>query len=208
MPDQLTFTIEPMSLEDVDQVVEIEQVSFSAPWSAQSYRYEITRNENCTMLVLKPAQDLHGRLANWLSGIRATRRRPILGYGGFWLLVDVAHIATLAVDPAWRGMGLGELLLLSLLEEGTDLGARRATLEVRVSNRVAQNLYQKCGFEIVSLRKRYYSDNDEDAYIMATPPFETVLFQANLQHRRSRLYERLCDKRTGNPSPTPAQQIG
>jgi ribosomal-protein-alanine N-acetyltransferase len=72
-----------------------------------------------------------------------------------------------------------------------ELGAERATLEVRVSNRVAQELYSKYGFEIVSRRKGYYSDNNEDAYIMTTPSFQHLEFRVSLDHCRSRLYARL-----------------
>jgi len=105
-------------------------------------------------------------------------------------LVDEAHVCTIAVHPNWRGRGLGELLLISLLDRAIELGARVATLEVRVSNQVAQELYNKYIFQIVSRRKRYYSDN-EDAYIMTTPPFDTPEFQMNLSNHRARLYARL-----------------
>jgi ribosomal-protein-alanine N-acetyltransferase len=179
-----------MALEDVGQVMVIEEVSFSAPWSARAYRYEITENEHSTMLVLRLALWHAGRLARWLRPNRAGGG-PVLGYGGFWLLAEDAHISTLAVHPRWRGLGLGELLLLSLLEQGAALAAYRATLEVRVSNQVAQGLYHKVGFEIVSRRKRYYADNNEDAYIMATPPFETPAFQAAVRQCRVQLYARL-----------------
>jgi ribosomal-protein-alanine N-acetyltransferase len=106
-------------------------------------------------------------------------------------LLNEAHICTIAVQPERRRQGLGELLLIALLDQGMERDARRATLEVRVTNRAAQGLYHKYGFEIVSVRKRYYSDNGEDAYIMTTPPFDTAEFQANLQQRRIQLHKRL-----------------
>jgi ribosomal-protein-alanine N-acetyltransferase len=191
MPE-LPYVVEPMGLADVDQVMEIEQVAFTAPWSARAYRYEIAENENSVMLVVRPAVPQRGWLARILGRSVLASRETVLGYGGMWLLVDDAHIATLAVHSRWRGRGLGELLLLSLLDLSPGLGARRATLEVRVSNAVARELYQKYGFEVVSLRKRYYADNNEDAYIMSTLHFEAAKFQENLAHRRSRLYARLC----------------
>ncbi len=191
MPDRLPYVVEPMTLADLDQVMEIERAAFPAPWSARAYRFEITENEHSTMVVVRPTPRFDGRLADWLRSVKRLRPGPVLGYGGFWLLVDDAHIATIATHPQWRHRGLGELLLLSLLERGVKLGARRATLEVRVSNRVAQSLYLKYGFEIISRRRRYYSDSGEDAFIMATPPFETPEFQTNLDHRRSRLLGRL-----------------
>jgi ribosomal-protein-alanine N-acetyltransferase len=103
-------------------------------------------------------------------------------------------VAALAVRNAprrWRGRGLGELLLVSLLDWGAAQKAQIATLEVRVSNHAAQALYQKYQFEIVSRQTGYYSDNNEDAYIMITPPFVVPSFQANLHQQRARLAVRL-----------------
>jgi ribosomal-protein-alanine N-acetyltransferase len=212
MPEHLPYLVEPMALADVDQVMEIERVSFPAPWSARAYRYEITENAYSTMLVVRQAaarSDRFRRLAHPLARhLGLVKPHPLLGYAGFWLLVDEAHICTIAVHPHWRRRGLGELLLLSLIKRGQDLGAHRATLEVRVSNRVALELYDKYGFDIVSRRKRYYSDNNEDAYIMTTPSFETPDFQANLDRCRTRLHARLqAPDATGLPPDKPVSPI-
>jgi ribosomal-protein-alanine N-acetyltransferase len=144
-----------------------------------------------TLLEARSASNPSKRLARYLPRFSSNERSPVLGYAGFWLLMDDAHIATIAVHPQWRGRGLGELLLLSLLDRAAELNAFRSTLEVRVSNHVAQNLYYKYDFAIVSRRKHYYADNNEDAYIMATPPFETPGFQVKLHENRLRLYARL-----------------
>ena len=194
MPECLPYTVGPMTLADIDQVMEIERASFPLPWSVRAYRYEIVENQHSTMLVVRPAVGPGGSLARLALHLGLITPRPLLGYAGFWLLVDEAHICTIAVHPEWRGRGLGELLLLSLLDRGMKAGGLRATLEVRVSNRVALALYHKYGFELVSRRKRYYSDNNEDAYIMTTPPFETSEFQANLDSRRNELHARLGNK--------------
>jgi ribosomal-protein-alanine N-acetyltransferase len=201
MLEQVPYLVEPMTLADIEQVMEIEQVAFPTPWSARAYRYEISDNEHSTMLVIRPAAVANSpleRLVRRTLGRQNVARRlklakpgPVLGYAGFWLLVDEAHICTIAVHPQWRGRGLGELLLLALIERGIELGANRATLEVRVSNRVAQELYAKYGFEIVSRRKGYYSDNNEDAYIMTTPPLETPGLHSDFDRRRSELTARL-----------------
>jgi ribosomal-protein-alanine N-acetyltransferase len=191
MPDRLPYRIEPMALTDLDQVMAIEEVAFSTPWSRRAYRYEVEENEHSTMLVMRPAPEPGGPLGHWLRRPTPGRVGPVLGYAGFWLLVDDAHVSTIAVHPDWRGRHLGELLLLSLLEQGAARGARRATLEVRVSNLAAQGLYDKYGFEILTRRKRYYADNNEDAYIMATPDFGTVAFRANLRRRRLALRRQL-----------------
>lgn len=187
MPERLPYVIEPMTLDDIDQVMEIERVSFSAPWSARAYRFELTENENSVMLVVRQAP-AGGGLRRWLARHNPVGRQPVLGYAGMWLLVDDGHVATIAVHPNWRRRGLGEMLLLSLIERGRERGARQATLEVRVSNLGAQELYRQVGFEPVSRRRRYYADNNEDAYIMATPDFAEPEFRENLQRRRARLY--------------------
>jgi ribosomal-protein-alanine N-acetyltransferase len=191
MPERLPYVVESMTLADVDQVMDIEYLSFSTPWSARAYRYEIAENDHSTMLVVRPRTAPGGRLVQLTRQFGLVKPGPVLGYAGFWLLVDDAHICTIAVHPQWRGQGLGEMLMISLLDRGMELDALRATLEVRVSNRAAQKLYRKYGFEIVSRRKRYYSDNNEDAYIMTTPPFETSAFQMNLNHCRAQLHTRL-----------------
>jgi ribosomal-protein-alanine N-acetyltransferase len=191
MPNKLPYLVERMTLGDIDQVMAIERVVFAAPWSARAYRYEITKNAHSTMLVVRKALTPSGPLVKLgrLLGLGAPL--PLLGYAGLWLLADEAHICTIAVHPQWQGQGFGELLLISLLEHGLKLGASRATLEVRVSNHSARALYEKYGFEIISRRKGYYTDNKEDAYIMTTPPFETAQFQVNLDGRRLQLYDRL-----------------
>jgi ribosomal-protein-alanine N-acetyltransferase len=180
-----------MTLADLDSIMEIERVAFATPWSARAYRYEITQNEHSIMLVVRPAAPLRGLLARLRDRLEPARPGLLLGYAGIWLLLDEAHICTIAVHPGRRRQGLGELLLLALLDQGLERGARRATLEVRVTNLAAQGLYRKYGFEIVAVRKRYYSDNGEDAYIMTTPPFDTEEFQASLRQHRSQLHQRL-----------------
>jgi ribosomal-protein-alanine N-acetyltransferase len=119
----------------------------------------------------------------------------VLGYGGFLLLVDIAHITTLAIARAWRGRRLGELLLVSLIDKALGLRAREVTLEVRVSNQVAQQLYLKYGFALVSKRQRYYSDNGEDAYIMTTAPIQTAAYREKFEALKAQLQGRLGEIR-------------
>jgi len=188
MADPMPFVVEPMAVSDLGDVMVIERLSFSSPWSERAYRFEIEQNKNSVMLVARPAFPLS--LWDRIRG-RAGVRSPVLGYGGLWLLVDEAHISTIAVHPQWRSKGLGKLVLLSLLEQGAGRGMQNATLEVRVSNEAAQGLYHKLGFEVAGRQKRYYSDNNEDAFIMVTPPFETPGFKENLRRRRAELHARL-----------------
>jgi ribosomal-protein-alanine N-acetyltransferase len=149
----LVFT--PMSLADVDHIDELERVCFRAPWSAATYRRELQHNRLSSYWVIRPAnRDALAILP------------PILAYGGFWLMSNEAHIATIATHPQWRRRKLSEWLLLEMIAQARIHGAYTATLEVRVSNLAAQALYEKLGFVEVGQRKRYYRDNGEDARLM------------------------------------------
>ena len=118
--------------------------------------------------------------------------RRVVGYAGLWLMVNEAHITTIAVAPDYQGHGVGELLLLALIDRAIQLGALCLTLEVRVSNHVAQSLYRKYTFRETGLRRRYYSDNGEDAHIMTTEDLDSPHFQEVLARNRRALAERLA----------------
>lgn len=118
-------------------------------------------------------------------------RYPIVGYAGLWLMVDEAHVTTIGVHPDHRGHGAGELLFAGLIDVAWQMKATRVTLEVRVSNTGAQALYRKYGLEIAGLRRRYYSDNGEDAYIMWSEPLDSPVFKARVAQLRETLTERL-----------------
>jgi len=139
-------TIERMRLSDVPRVMEIELQSFPTPWSESAYITEIS-NQSAYYVVAR------------LDG-------DVVGYAGMWVIMDEAHITTIAVDARHRGRKLGERLLVALLDESMAKGLKRATLEVRQSNRVAQKLYVKYGFDAVAVRKDYYANNNEDALVM------------------------------------------
>ena len=106
-------------------------------------------------------------------------------------MVDEAHISTIATMREWRGRGIGELLLVAMIDEAQSLGAEKVTLEVRVSNLVAQNLYRKYGFKVEGRRRRYYSDNGEDALIMTTPPLYEEAYEQMLGKLKQSLLARL-----------------
>lgn len=163
--------IVPMRLEDLPQVMEIDQVSFPQPWTEQSYRFELEENQNAHFIVAleSPPLPTQGWLQRWLT---PTGPRRVIGFAGFWLVVDEAHINTIAVHPHWRRQGIGERLLGTILERARAINAVSATLEVRVSNLPAQKMYAKFGFEEVGRRKKYYRDG-EDALLM------TLRFEPN-----------------------------
>lgn len=141
------YRIEKLQTTHLDQVLQIERVSFPTPWSRQSFLNEIHNN------------DFAHYFACMTDGL-------LVGYAGMWVIIDEAHITNVAVHPEYRGQHLGRLLLAHLMNEAAAQGAGRITLEVRPSNWQAQTLYHRLGFIPVGLRKGYYTDTDEDAIIM------------------------------------------
>ena len=105
----------------------------------------------------------------------------IAGFAGLWFVVDEAHVIIIGLREVERGKGIGELLLVSGIEQAVENDSRVITLEVRQSNDVAIELYRKYGFHKVGLRRRYYSDNDEDAVIMTTPPMRSDDYQSHFK---------------------------
>jgi len=187
---QLPYLVQPMRWDDVQPVMVIERESFPLPWSSYTYRHELTENKNSHYIVVRsraPSSD--GQ--SWWQRLLRPATSPIVGYGGFWLVADEAHISTLAVAQKWRGRGLGELLLTAMIEQAIGMKAVMATLEVRVSNTVAQNLYRKYGFVITGTRLRYYRDNDEDAHIMTVEGVAGEEYQRKFAHLQEALWTRL-----------------
>ena len=161
----LKVVVEPMRSEDLPSVQEIERRSFTTPWPAHAYRTELSTNRLAHYRVVK------------VGG-------QVVAYAGLWLMVDEAHITTFAVDPAYRRRGVGERLLLVMLDIAIERGAREATLEVRLSNTPARNLYEKFGFRPVGIRPNYYSDDNEDALIMTTEPLDDRRMRSRLAELR------------------------
>ncbi len=187
----LPYALQPMHLDDLATVSYIEKQVFATPWSIQAYRQELLFHDTATYLVLRyvgtPGEGAPALRRPW-----GTRQDPsLLGYGAVWMIIEEAHISTLALRPSWRGRGLGELLLAGLIEGALDQAAETVTLEVRQSNRIAQKLYSKYGFVQTGLRRRYYPDNQEDALIMSTPPIQAEAYRAAFQARVNALLDRL-----------------
>ncbi|WP_066372251.1 ribosomal protein S18-alanine N-acetyltransferase [Neobacillus fumarioli] len=142
-----TYAFRYMREEDIDQVLEVEHASFTLPWSREAFYNEIHNNKFAVYIVLE-------------------HEERIIGYCGVWIVVDEAHVTNVAILPAYRGRKLGEAMMRKLMSVSREMGAKRMTLEVRVSNYIAQSLYRKMGFQNGGIRKNYYSDNLEDALVM------------------------------------------
>ena len=154
LPEELfaLLHIRPMVEDDLPQVIAIDRRSFALPWPESSYRFEMLENLSSFLKVADVMLPDESRL--------------IVGVVVVWMILDEAHIATLAVDPNYRGQRIATRLMVSVMREIIRQQARLATLEVREHNTTAQRLYQKFGYKIVGRRSRYYKDNQEDALIM------------------------------------------
>jgi len=141
------LNIRAMELADIDAVLAVEEASFITPWSRSAFAAEIEDNDLACYLVA----EVDGK---------------VVGYAGMWVILNEAHVTNVALLPAFRGRGLGMRLMDALCQIAKALGAARMTLEVRPSNRAAQRLYGKLGFEARGVRPGYYTDTKEDAVIM------------------------------------------
>ena len=190
----MPFAVRPLEDGDISQSAEIERDAFPSLFPPTSFRREL---QNRIARYLVACRDETGGDANVPtvhssseeSGPRPLIRRllhnacnlgpgypsacaqgTIAGFLGIWYMVDEAHIVSFGVGSAYRGRGIGELLLIAAIEQAMARHSKVVTLEVRPSNNVARNLYDKYGFRERGIRKGYYSDNREDAIIMTTDP--------------------------------------
>ncbi len=141
------FKFRKMEVADIDSVLDIEEQSFTTPWNRMAFIHELTQNH----------------FAHYIIAMQGDN---IIGYCGMWLIMEEAHITNVAILPDYRGYNYGEKLMRQMMLIAMVKGIERMTLEVRVSNIVAQKLYEKLGFVVDGRRPRYYSDNQEDALIM------------------------------------------
>ncbi len=151
--ETLHVVIELAKISDIDAIVALENRAFPFPWSRNILLAEIDGEPFSYVYVARLIND--GGIPN-----------NIIGYHFFWLVADEVHVLNIAVDPDYRGCGLGKTLMDFAADFGRERGAQTILLEVRVSNMPAQALYRKLGFQQVGLRKKYYANNKEDAYAM------------------------------------------
>lgn len=140
------IVVREMTAEDMDAVMYIETASFAIPWTRRSMEAELGSNMKIYYVAV-----LDGK---------------VIGYIGMWHVVTEGHITNIAVDPEYRHIGAGHALMSRIMETAEEKDMLGVTLEVRVSNKDAISLYKKHGFVLSGIRKEYYEDNHEDAYIM------------------------------------------
>lgn len=202
-----------MRADDIPQVVDIEQEAFSPGWIGTPFRRDLN-SRYCRFLVayleLPTPQDAaaddaaapdaapdDSMWARMVSGVKSVLGLPppgapdeLAGYVSIWFQAGQAHITEIAVREALRGQGIGELLLIGTLRTAYRQGMDEVTLEARVSNFIAQRLYEKYGFHAAGIRKNYYADNKEDAVIMTTDPIHTAAYRRKFYDLEQRFLQR------------------
>ena len=204
----MSYYIRPMRRQDISQVNAIDRMAFSSVWSSFNYEHELSNPlaryvVACSQeaVLIENSSPSFSRLASkmkhWLNNQPILKEEPkpvnrqlIIGFAGFWVMAGEAHITNIAVHDDYRRQGVGEKILITILELANELNAEFMTLEVRTSNFTAQNLYRKYGFTEVGLRPGYYHDNREDAILMSTENFSLSTFSSRLQHLKRAHYSR------------------
>ena len=145
----MRYWIDPLDGDaDLDGVLEVESESFTNPWTRDMYAWELQNRAICHIYVVR------------------TDDCRVAGFCAFWLVFDEIHINNVAMRPQFRSQGIGTSLMRHVLAAGKELGARRATLEVRASNDAARRLYERLGFYVAGTRRNYYTNPVEDALIL------------------------------------------
>ena len=192
-----------MALADVPQVMDIERESFPSIWPQTAYSRELKNRLTRYFVLVEEGQEgeedahepvpptfLVRRVMRRLLGTKEDApptRRLIIGLVGIWLMVDQAHVVTIAVREAFRRQGAGALLLLVAMEVGFAEKMESVTLEYRRDNEPARSLYEKFGFLSVGVRPRYYTDTNEDAVIMTTPPLKSKSYREKYERLKREL---------------------
>jgi ribosomal-protein-alanine N-acetyltransferase len=201
LQEHMSYIVRRMQDRDIPQGLEIDREAFPTQWphpTYASFKQELRNRLACYIVVAKPteieaAEPHTDDNSFWQKFLRFFGREHIPGKGipalneyivglaGFWVMVDEAHITTLAVRDAYRRQGIGEQLLIEIIERAAQLKANVVTLEARISNKQAQALYQKYGFQKVGVRRAYYTDNGEDAILMTTDSLTSDAFNSHFQ---------------------------
>jgi len=197
----LSYYVRLMRKEDVAQAIEIDNEAFPTQWPPVDYERELenwlahyivvrdnspmAEEPEVTVAPEKGVLKLTSRVGQFLNHtfggeLPPSGKQYVLGFAGFWIMAEEAHITNIVVRQIYRRRGIGELLLISIIDLATGLNAHSPTLEVRASNIAAQSLYYKYGFTQVGLRRGYYTDNKEDAVLMSTENITSASFQSRL----------------------------
>jgi len=204
----LPYYVRPMRKEDIAQVNDIDREVFPTQLPPPNYRHEL-QNKLARYIVVcdedktvegpevKAATGVVSRVKQLLNSVLfpgdklpPSEREYVSGFAGIWVMADEAHITNIAVRESYQRQGIGELLLISIIELAEELKASIITLEVRASNSTAQNLYAKYGFAQVGMRRSYYTDNREDGLIMTTESITSASFRTHFQRLKQDYFKK------------------
>jgi len=213
---QTHYTVRYMQRDDIPQVSAIDREAFPTQWPPPPFkrdldsrlvRYVVALDEtSAAPLQATPAEDAaRGGLHKLISMIRpllgketlpqhntaAPDQGNVVGYAAIWMMVDEAHLTSIAVRESHRRQGAGEMLLIAIIDVAMRLKAQVVTLETRVSNLPAQKLYEKYGFAKVGMRRHYYTDDGEDALVMTTDSIMSPRFKARFDELRQAHFEKM-----------------
>jgi ribosomal-protein-alanine N-acetyltransferase len=206
------YSVRPMSADDIPQVSEIDREAFPTEWPPPSFKRELSSSMVRYLVAFDESRRIVSdatvpRRSAWeslVAGMRhmlgrndapavipaAQNAQLIVGYASIWMMVDESHLTSIAVRQSHQHQGIGEMLLIAIIKVSLQMKAQVVTLEVRASNRSAQALYAKYGFKNVGIRRRYYTDNSEDAVIMTTDKITSPAYQAKLLDMEAKYVER------------------
>jgi len=214
----MEIALRRLRAEDINQVIEIEKEAFSPLWLGTQFKRDLN-NRYARYLVAYLVQETDSDSQSWsknrisedsslwnrmVKTVQGVVKREdnspgpgsnLVGYVGLWFQGNEAHITEIAVREALRGKGIGELLLIGSVRASFEYGSAVVTLETRISNFVAQRLYEKYGFRTAGIRKGYYSDNRENAIIMTTSPIHAVEYRkrfSELQEAYQSRWREIC----------------
>jgi ribosomal-protein-alanine N-acetyltransferase len=210
----MDYSVRPMNADDISQVSAIDREAFPTEWPPPSFKRELSSSmvrylvaQDESRRVVGDAKTPTPKRSMWGSLVARMRHvlggndgavdiavpqdaQFIVGYASIWMMVDESHLTSIAVRKSHQHQGIGELLLMAVIKLSLQMKAHVVTLEVRASNHSAQALYAKYGFKNVGIRRRYYTDNSEDAVIMTTDKITTPAYQAMLQELEAKYTER------------------
>jgi len=198
----LPYYIRKMTRDDIEQVTEIDHEAFPTMWPPANYKRELeisiahyivacnnddsfypherVQNSPNRQFGFSPWTMLTGKGKGQKESITNDKLKGILGFGGIWIMADEAHITNIAVRREYQRMGIGEQLLIAMINIAIEQKVRFLTLEVRPSNMIAQRLYRKYGFTQIDIRRNYYTDNREDALVMIADDICGAEFQKRI----------------------------
>ena len=200
----MSYYVRMMCREDLAQIAEIDREAFPTQWPPANYRRELENRlahyivacDKSKKVEESKVEAVPGDGSSWLATkvrslfninrflgneVYPSTKEYVVGFAGIWMMADEAHITNIAMRESYRRQGVGELLLMSIIDLAIELNASFITLEVRASNTAAQSLYHKHGFNQAGLRRGYYTDNGEDAILMTTENITSAPFQAQRQ---------------------------